>query len=96
MRMALAQTDCVLGEVDANLETAREQIEQAAAQNADLVVFPELSLHGYHLGALRRDTSVQARDPRLLKLGTYGPDVMAGFHEHTSAGVQHLRVLQRR
>ncbi|WP_406303633.1 amidohydrolase [Streptomyces sp. NBC_00885] len=84
MRMALAQTDCVLGEVDANLETAREQIEQAVAQGADLVVFPELSLHGYHLGALRRDTSVQARDPRLLKLGTYGADVMAGFHEHTS------------
>ncbi|TQK52763.1 putative amidohydrolase [Streptomyces sp. SLBN-118] len=84
MRMALAQTDCVLGDVDANLETAREQIEQAVAQGADLVVFPELSLHGYHLGALRRDASVQARDPRLLKLGTYGADVVAGFHEHTA------------
>ncbi|MET7618430.1 nitrilase-related carbon-nitrogen hydrolase [Streptomyces sp. NPDC005408] len=84
MRVALAQTDCALGDVDANLETAREQIEQAVAQGVDLVVFPELSLHGYHLGALQRDTSVQARDPRLLKLGTYGADVMAGFHEHTS------------
>ena len=68
MRVALAQTDCVLGDVDANLTTAREQIEQAVAQGSDLVVFPELSLHGYHLGALRRDTSVEARDPRLLEL----------------------------
>ncbi|MFF3246312.1 nitrilase-related carbon-nitrogen hydrolase [Streptomyces sp. NPDC002870] len=84
MRVALAQTDCVLGDVDANLKTAREQIEQAVAQGSDLVVFPELSLHGYHLGALRRDTSVEARDPRLLKLGTYGADVMSGFHEHTA------------
>ncbi|AVZ74475.1 amidohydrolase [Streptomyces lunaelactis] len=83
MRVALAQTDCVLGEVDQNLVTAREQIEQAVAQGADLVVFPELSLHGYHLGALERDTSVEARDPRLLELGTFGVDVMAGFHEHT-------------
>ncbi|MFF3458662.1 nitrilase-related carbon-nitrogen hydrolase [Streptomyces sp. NPDC002730] len=83
MRVALAQTDCALGEVDQNLRTAREQIEQAAAQGADLVVFPELSLHGYHLGALKRDTSVEARDPRLLELGTLGPDVVAGLHEHT-------------
>ncbi|MFD9219895.1 nitrilase-related carbon-nitrogen hydrolase [Streptomyces sp. NPDC060064] len=83
MRVALAQTDCALGEVDQNLGTAREQIEQAAAQGADLVVFPELSLHGYHLGALKRDTSVEARDPRLLELGTLGPDVVAGLHEHT-------------
>lgn len=55
--MALAQTDCVLGDVDTNLAVAREQTEQAAAQGADLVVFPELSLHGYHLGALHQDAS---------------------------------------
>ncbi|MFJ9411781.1 nitrilase-related carbon-nitrogen hydrolase [Streptomyces sp. NPDC101393] len=84
MRIALAQTDCVLGDVPENLEVAQEQIGQAAAQGADLVVFPELSLHGYHLGALKRDASVEARDPRLLELSLQGPDVLAGFHEHTS------------
>ncbi|MFJ6748370.1 MULTISPECIES: nitrilase-related carbon-nitrogen hydrolase [unclassified Streptomyces] len=84
MRIALAQTDCVLGDVPENLDVAREQIGQAAAQGADLVVFPELSLHGYHLGALKRDASVEARDPRLLELSLQGPDVLAGFHEHTS------------
>ena len=84
MRIALAQTDCVLGDVPENLDVAQEQIGQAAAQGADLVVFPELSLHGYHLGALKRDASVEARDPRLLELSLQGPDVLAGFHEHTS------------
>ncbi|MFI9079074.1 nitrilase-related carbon-nitrogen hydrolase [Streptomyces sioyaensis] len=84
MLIALAQTDCVLGDVEANLEIAREQIEQSAAQGADLVVFPELSLHGYHLGALKRDESLEANDPRLLELSTLGPDVLVGFHEHTS------------
>ena len=87
MRVALAQTDCVLGEVDENLEVVREQVAQAGAQGADLVVFPELSLHGYHLGALSRDTSLAADDPRLLGLslhGPDGPDVLVGLHEHTS------------
>ncbi|MFG2226025.1 nitrilase-related carbon-nitrogen hydrolase [Streptomyces sp. NPDC048644] len=84
MRIALAQTDCVLGDVPENLAVAREQIEQAATQGADLVVFPELSLHGYHLGALERDASVEARDSRLLELSMLGPDVLVGFHEHTN------------
>ncbi|KAA6214803.1 amidohydrolase [Streptomyces albofaciens JCM 4342] len=83
MRVALAQTDCALGEVDANVATAREQVGQAAEQGADLVVFPELSLHGYHLGVLPRDVSVEAQDPRLRDLSTLGPDVLVGFHEHT-------------
>ncbi|MFI0978412.1 nitrilase-related carbon-nitrogen hydrolase [Streptomyces sp. NPDC021093] len=84
MRVALAQTDCVLGDVEANLAAARDRIRQAVAQGAELVVFPELSLHGYHLGALKQDTSVEARDPRLMELSTLGADVVVGFHEYTS------------
>ncbi|MBC9717882.1 amidohydrolase [Streptomyces sp. TRM66268-LWL] len=84
MRVALAQTDCELGDVDKNLAIAREQIEQAVAQGANLVVFPELSLHGYHLGGLKRDESIAAQDPRVLELSTLGADVMVGLHEHTS------------
>jgi len=84
MRVALAQTDCALGEVDENVAAAEDQIKQAAAQGADLVVFPELSLHGYHLGDLKQDASVPAQDPRLLALSTLGADVVVGLHEHTS------------
>ncbi|MCX3061940.1 nitrilase-related carbon-nitrogen hydrolase [Streptomyces beihaiensis] len=85
MRVALAQTDCALGDVDANLETARDHLARAADQGADLVVFPELSLNGYHLGALSSDTSIAANDPRLLDLTRpEGPDALVGFHEHTS------------
>lgn len=70
--------------MDENLAEARDQVGQAAAQGADLVVFPELSLHGYHLGGLQRDTSMDAKDIRLLELSTLGPDVIVGLHEHTS------------
>ncbi|MFD7662851.1 nitrilase-related carbon-nitrogen hydrolase [Streptomyces sp. NPDC059788] len=83
MRVALAQTDCALGEVDANLAVVREEVEKSAEQGADLVVFPELSLHGYHLGALPTDSSIEAQDPRLRDLSVLGPDVLVGFHEHS-------------
>ncbi|MET7637090.1 nitrilase-related carbon-nitrogen hydrolase [Streptomyces sp. NPDC005438] len=81
MRIALAQVDCELGEVENNLQTARTMVKQAADQRADVVVFPELSLHGYALGAIGRDESLTVHDPRLAELSAHGPDVLVGFHE---------------
>lgn len=79
--VALAQVDCVLGDVAGNLESARRRIGEAAGAGADLVVFPELTLHGYALGELPGDCSVSADDARLASLATAGPDVLVGFHE---------------
>lgn len=81
MRIALAQTDCALGEVDINVKAAGEQIAAAAAQGAELVVFPELALNGYALGQVGEDRSLPATDERLTALGAIGPDVLIGFHE---------------
>ncbi|HEX6445992.1 MAG TPA: nitrilase-related carbon-nitrogen hydrolase [Streptosporangiales bacterium] len=81
VRIALAQVDCTLGDVDKNLERARRQVAAAAEQGAELVVFPELSLHGYALGEVVTDNSVRADDPRLEALTRYGQDVVVGFHE---------------
>lgn len=81
MRVALAQLDCALGDIEGNLETARIAVKHAAAQNADLIVFPELSLHGYTLGQLDRDLSLAVDDPRILALSDIGPDVLVGIHE---------------
>lgn len=81
MRVALAQTDCRLGEVEANLREADHLVKKAAAQDAQLVVFPELSLHGYALGLLADDRSVRGSDPRLARLSEHGPDVLIGLHE---------------
>lgn len=81
MRIALAQTDCKLGDVTANLDQMQEMIAQAAAGGADLIVFPELAVHGYALGAAPGDRSLTASDERLTSLSQNGPDVLAGFHE---------------
>lgn len=85
-RIALAQVDVTLGDVAGNLARARDTIGSAAAQGADLVVFPELTLHGYALGQAEGDHSLRADDPRLASLTQAGPDVLAGFHE--DAGVR--------
>src|SRR5882762_7441492 len=81
VRIALAQVDCEPGAVEANLARAREQVDQAKELGARLVVFPELSLHGYPLGGAAGDRSMPARDARLAALSDAGPDVLVGFHE---------------
>jgi predicted amidohydrolase len=63
IRVALAQVDCVLGDVEENARRARETIARARDEGADLVVFPELNLAGYALGAVTEDVAVALDDP---------------------------------
>ena len=79
LRVALLQTDPVLGEVETNVTRLREQLRQVP--QSDLAVAPELALHGYHLGALAEVDAMPSVDPRLLALDGHGPAVVAGFVE---------------
>ncbi|HEX5191830.1 MAG TPA: nitrilase-related carbon-nitrogen hydrolase [Solirubrobacteraceae bacterium] len=81
MRVALAQLDPVIGEVDRNLGQIRELIDQANADGADLTVFPELAVHGYALGRIRGGAQLRASDERLAALASGHSDVLVGFHE---------------
>ena len=45
--LALAQVNCVVGDIDANLDKARVARKRAAEFDADLVMFSELFLAGY-------------------------------------------------
>ncbi len=47
LRIALAQLNPVLGDLDGNLEKARTARKKAAADGAHLIVFPELFVTGY-------------------------------------------------
>ena len=51
LRVAIAQIEPVLGDLDANLDKHLEWIERAQEAEVDLIVFPELSLTGYDVGA---------------------------------------------
>ncbi len=83
LRVALAQLDCVLGDVQENARRARAAIAEARAADADLIVFPELNLTGYALGAVSDDIALEADDPTITALGAEAVDmdIVLGFVE---------------
>jgi predicted amidohydrolase len=84
-RVGLAQIAPRLGEVEANLERVAGCARDAAAQGAQLVVFPELALTGYLLQDLVPEVAMRAADPRLAELSRDTPGVLVavGFVEET-------------
>jgi predicted amidohydrolase len=81
LRIALAQVDCRLGEIDVNVERAEAAI--AEADGADLVVFPELSLTGYFVGQVDQDLTMWPDDARMMRLAKQVGDagLLLGFCE---------------
>src|SRR5438552_14286783 len=47
MRLALAQINTVVGDLDGNRDRILARLEEARAAGADLVLFPELAVTGY-------------------------------------------------
>ncbi|HRY29800.1 MAG TPA: nitrilase-related carbon-nitrogen hydrolase, partial [Elusimicrobiota bacterium] len=47
LRISLAQINCAVGDLAGNAARILEYAEWAGRQEADVVVFPELSLTGY-------------------------------------------------
>jgi len=82
-RIALAQIGPRLGDIAFNLQTHLAWIEHAAAQQADLVVFPELSLSGYYLRDLVPQAAIHAdaSDPVFAQLlaASRRIDIALGF-----------------
>ena len=59
IRVAMATCQSKVGQTDSNLQTMKRWTVMAAAQNADIVCFPELCITGYHA----RDTIIGAALP---------------------------------
>ena len=49
MRIALAQISCKRGNKKENIQKMIKYVERAKENNADLIIFPELSITGYVL-----------------------------------------------
>jgi len=52
LKLALAQINPTIGDIEGNIERMREAAHKARAAGAELVIFPELSLTGYYPGDL--------------------------------------------
>ncbi len=83
MKLALAQINTKLGNVEANLQKHLTLINEAVAQNADLILFPELSLTGYTLQDIAATLahSPSSDDPIFTPLleASHQIDMMVGF-----------------
>ncbi|RAV98945.1 carbon-nitrogen hydrolase family protein [Pseudochryseolinea flava] len=64
MKLSVAQLKPVPGEIQRNIETHVKLIDMAIADQADLIIFPELSLTGYE-PSRARELAVRADDARL-------------------------------
>jgi omega-amidase len=80
VRIALAQIDVELGNIEANVEKAARFIEQAASQEADLILLPELWTTGYDLENSRfhADANSNAVLPELEQLARKHRIVVVG------------------
>jgi predicted amidohydrolase len=81
MRVALAQTDSILGNTEENLRKAREVVAEARNRGADLTVFPELSLSGYAVGELGADVAIEVQSEAITSLAEAAGEmaVVVGF-----------------
>src|SRR3982750_1856876 len=84
LRVALAQINPVVGDIDGNASKIREWTERAREEGAQLVVFPELALTGYPPEDLLLKTHfVDAAGAALDEIATETDDIVAlvGFPE---------------
>ena len=76
MRIALAQINPTVGDFSGNLKKIADCIERAAAQDAELVLFPELATCGYPpADLLEKDTFLRRAEDTLAQIAalTEGP-----------------------
>lgn len=91
LRLALAQINAVVGDLDGNSAAIREWTERAAQQDADIIAFPEMALVGYPVEDLALRPSFQAASREALialatRLAADGHGervVIVGYLDHT-------------
>ncbi|MGY1810925.1 NAD+ synthase [Blastococcus sp. SYSU D00669] len=91
LRVALAQVDTRVGDLDGNAELVRTWTARAAAEGAHLVVFPEMTLTGYPPEDLvLRESFAKASEQAVVDLaadleerGLGGTAVVVGYLAHT-------------
>jgi NAD+ synthase (glutamine-hydrolysing) len=89
LRVALAQIDPTVGDIDGNAAKIAAWIERAGAAGAELTVFPELCLPGYPAEDLylkRHFVEANRRAVEQLARGVKGTVALVGFAEPAAHG----------
>jgi predicted amidohydrolase len=75
--VGVAQIDCRLGDVEANLAAYEERLREAKGRGIDLLIFPELSLTGYFLKDMVSTVALEPRSPELRRLRELSRETVA-------------------
>jgi NAD+ synthase (glutamine-hydrolysing) len=89
LRIALAQINPTVGDLDGNAAKIAEWIDRARGEGADLAIFPELSLPGYPAEDLYLKPHFVAANRRVLEdlaAGVEGITALVGFAEPAAPG----------
>jgi NAD+ synthase (glutamine-hydrolysing) len=92
LRVALAQIDPTVGDIDGNAAKISEWIARAAAEGVELTVFPELCVPGYPAEDLylkRHFVEANRRAVEELARGVGAGAVLVGFAEPVAGGGDH-------
>ena len=96
LRIALAQLDLLVGDVQGNAARVMDCAAALLGQSADLVIFPELTLSGYppedllfHRGFRRQVESGLEQVCRSVRTGA----VVLGYPEYTGSGIHNSAAL---
>jgi len=91
MKVGVAQIETTLGDIQANKARHLEQIARAREAGVELLVFAELSLTGYHVGARAVELALHRDDPIIHEIAAAaGPMwVTFGFIEEGVAAQLH-------
>src|SRR5262245_60707835 len=86
IKIGIAQINPRLGNVEANLDLCEQNVRKATAQQLDLLVFPELSLTGYHVRDLVSTVAFALDSPEMAQLKEWSQDValVVGFVEESA------------
>jgi len=91
MKIAVAQVDAAVGNVEKNIKHHIAAVKKAAAKKADIIVFPELSLTGYSVRDLNWDVAINLADSAvlndLLKLSKSITIIAGGVEERKNFGL---------
>jgi NAD+ synthase (glutamine-hydrolysing) len=87
MRLALAQLNTVVGDLDGNRELIVDRLDDALAKGCDLVLFPELAVTGYPPeDLLLRPGFIRAAERSLTEIAKHAQGIVAvvGFPHFSS------------
>ncbi|MDF1614235.1 nitrilase-related carbon-nitrogen hydrolase [Desulfurivibrio dismutans] len=85
MQVTICQTNPRLFAVEQNLEQVIERIAHHRARGAELIIFPELALTGYFVGARYHEMALRLDSPQIKRLAaaTKGTAAVVGFIEES-------------